>query len=233
VYAALGDSYAAGPLIPTTEANTGCFRSDHNYASLLAESLHIKTVRDATCSAAETKDLTRRQLTLANTRVPPQLEAVTADTDLVTVGIGGNDFALFSTGLRDGKAGPGVVRRIGARVAGALRRIHAKAPHAHVVLVGYPRLVDRGTSCPNRLPFSAANLAAGYAVQVQLNDVMRKAAAETGSTYVDLFASSKGHGICSRHPWVNGAQTLRGRAAAYHPFAVEMRAAARAIEDAL
>lgn len=36
-YTALGDSYAAGPLIPNQSLNPlGCFRSDHNYAHLAA-----------------------------------------------------------------------------------------------------------------------------------------------------------------------------------------------------
>ena len=30
-YVALGDSYSAGPLIPTTDLAGGCARSDHNY----------------------------------------------------------------------------------------------------------------------------------------------------------------------------------------------------------
>jgi hypothetical protein len=36
-YTALGDSYAAGPLIPNQSLNPlGCLRSDHNYAHLTA-----------------------------------------------------------------------------------------------------------------------------------------------------------------------------------------------------
>jgi len=234
VYAALGDSYAAGPLIPNTEVNTGCFRSDHNYAALLAEALDISTVRDVTCSAAETVHVRHRQKTLPGPVVPPQRRALSPDTDLVTIGIGGNDFGLFTSGLAGtASVDPAVVRRIGRRVTRTLELVHRRAPEATVVLVGYPRLVDPDTSCPRRLPFSRAELATAHAVQVQLNQVMRAAAEDTGTTYVDLFEVSKGHGICSARPWVNGQHTIRGRAVAYHPFQVEMRVAAREIENAL
>jgi lysophospholipase L1-like esterase len=229
VYAALGDSFVAGPLIPVTEANSGCFRSDSNYPSLLAPLLGVQTLRDVSCSAAKTKDLSARQRTLVGTRVPPQLDAVDGDTDLVTVQIGGNDFGLFSGGASGDEPPPGLVPRIGQRVETALRRVRQRAPRAQVVLVGYPRLVDPGTSCPGRLPYGDDQLAIAYDVQSRLNEAMRRAADATGSAFVDLFAASEGHGICSRDPWVNGSHTVRGRAAAYHPLMEGMQAAAAAI----
>ena len=56
-YVALGDSYAAGVLIPTTDVAGGCFRSDHDYASLVARTIGA-TLHDVTCSAATTADFT-------------------------------------------------------------------------------------------------------------------------------------------------------------------------------
>jgi lysophospholipase L1-like esterase len=233
-YVAIGDSYAAGPFIANTEANTGCFRSDHNYASLLAESLDIDTVHDVTCSGAMTQHVDQPQTTIAGPVVPPQRQALSADTDLVTVGLGGNDFNLFGSGLDGGwPAKSQVVPRIGENLRRVLRDVHAKAPKAEVVLVGYPRLVDPGTSCPAILPFTGEQIASAYDVQRQLNDAMREAAADTDTTFVDLLRVSEGHGICSDDPWVNGQENLQGKAAAYHPFAVEMEAAALEIERAL
>ena len=52
-YVALGDSYSAGPLIPTTDLAGGCARSDHNYPSLVARPLKVKTFVDVTCSGAD------------------------------------------------------------------------------------------------------------------------------------------------------------------------------------
>ena len=46
---ALGDSYAAGPLIPVQSDPWGCLKSDHNYAHQLAAELEL-ALTDATCS---------------------------------------------------------------------------------------------------------------------------------------------------------------------------------------
>src|SRR5688572_13564253 len=46
-YGALGDSYTAGPLIPVqTGQPAGCQRSDHNYPSLVAETLGVAGFTD-------------------------------------------------------------------------------------------------------------------------------------------------------------------------------------------
>ena len=50
-YVALGDSFTAGPLVPTTDLADGCLRSDGNYPSLLATSLDLD-LTDVSCSAA-------------------------------------------------------------------------------------------------------------------------------------------------------------------------------------
>ncbi len=91
-YVALGDSYSAGPLIPVTDVADGCFRSDHNYPSLVAKALHAK-LTDRTCSGAETKAFTTAQYA----GVPPQQTALTKATSVVTVGLGGNDEQVFRT----------------------------------------------------------------------------------------------------------------------------------------
>src|SRR4051794_36724174 len=90
-YVALGDSYSAGPLIPTTDLAAGCARSDHNYPSLLARELRVRTFVDVTCSGARTADLAASQPGFGDATIPPQLRALDRRTDLVTIGIGGND----------------------------------------------------------------------------------------------------------------------------------------------
>ena len=57
----LGDSYAAGPLIPNQPLNPlGCLRSDHNFAHLAAAALG-RSLADVSCSGATTADMTAPQ----------------------------------------------------------------------------------------------------------------------------------------------------------------------------
>ncbi len=252
-YVALGDSYSAGPLVPTTDLAGGCARSDHNYPSLLADELDAKTFVDVTCSGAKTRDLAGVQRPFPDSRVPPQLASVTPDTSLVTLGIGGNDLDLFATLVRTctrlrstdpqgdpcarqlASAGPDLeaaTATISTRVAKALRAIRAKAPDATVVLVGYLRLVPDSGTCVG-LPLAAGDYAEGRRISEALDAALQRAARRTGTTYVDMYAASEGHDICSDDPWVNGSVTDRQKALAYHPFAAGMRADAREILAAL
>ncbi len=255
-YVALGDSYTAAPYVYLTDVAGGCLRSSGNYPALLGAKLDVKHV-DVSCSGATSKDLTGRQNTFQEQTVPPQLAAVTRDTDLVTVGIGGNDFGLFgslvgtcpisgpqgrifapSEGVRCGQVDVRVasadVRRIGALVTRDLRAIHRKAPDATVVLVGYPRILDPTRSCPKVLPVDRRDTVALNAVTRSLSQQMRSAAERTGSVFVDLYAASKGHDACAgKKAGVNGVRTDTGRAAALHPFAEEQRAAAGLIAQAI
>jgi hypothetical protein len=255
-YVALGDSYTAAPYVYLTDVANGCLRSSGNYPALLAERLDVAKHVDVSCSGATSKDLAGRQDTFQQT-VPPQLAAVTRDTDLVTVGIGGNDFGLFGSlvgtcpisgpqgrifapreGVRCGqvdlRAASGDVRRIGTLITRDLRAIHHKAPDAAVVLVGYPRILDPTRSCPKVLPVARRDTIALNAVTRSLSQQMRSAAHRTGSVFVDLYAASEGHDACAgKNAWVNGVRTDTNRAAALHPFAEEQRAAAGLIAQAI
>ncbi len=246
-YVALGDSFTAGPLVPVTDLADGCFRSNRNYPSLLAERLGLR-LRDVSCSGADTADLLRRQQTVNQASVPPQLTAVGPDTDLVTLGIGGNDLDLFSTltGLcpqlrssspegspcadelaRRGEDLDALTGRIGRNVTRAIERVQRRAPQARIVLVGYLRIAPAdGGTCPRRLPFATGDLAFGDRVIRSLNDALAGAARRTGVEFLDMYAASKGHDVCSADPWVNGRLTDTQRALAYHPFESGMAAVA-------
>lgn len=97
-YVALGDSYTAGPYIPhQTGTPLGCSRSDHNYPSVVAAELQLDPAefQDMSCGGATIADLTQEQSTDDGT-YPAQLSALSADTRLVTLGIGGNDIGFSS-----------------------------------------------------------------------------------------------------------------------------------------
>ncbi|NUU21203.1 MAG: SGNH/GDSL hydrolase family protein [Streptomycetaceae bacterium] len=99
-YVALGDSYAAGAGVPKQSAGL-CLRSDKNYGHLVAAALGSGGYRDVTCSAAKTADLTEPQYDAFIKVNDAQLDAVSAGTDLVTVGIGGNDLGTSDLGVAE------------------------------------------------------------------------------------------------------------------------------------
>jgi lysophospholipase L1-like esterase len=249
-YVALGDSYTAAPYVYLTDVAGGCLRSNGNYPALLAKQLPVTRLVDVSCSAATTSDLTRPQRTFDGRR-PPQLDALTRDTRLVTLGIGGNDFGLFGSlssgcplvgpeggsvtnapdgprcGQVDLAAATSDIRGIRRLLTGALDRVHRRAPKATVVLVGYPRITSTSGSCPRLLPVSRADAVVIDRLTHRLSDAMRSAAKASGSRFVDMYAASDGHDVCAgRAAWVNGVRTDTNRAASLHPFAQEQQAVA-------
>ncbi len=253
-YVALGDSFTAAPYVPDTDLADGCLRSSGNYPALVAQRLDVAQLVDVSCSGADTTDLVRPQTTFRDATVPPQLDALTPGTDLVTLGIGGNDLDLFVTLLQtcvrmrgldpDGSPcgdyldGQGTdldrqIDQIGRRVAGAVQRIHRRAPQATVLLVGYPRLTPETGTCPRLLPLARGDYRLAGEVARSLSAAMSLAAERTGVGFIGLYDASRGHDICSEDPWVNGRLTDQGAALAFHPFASQMRAVAARIVDRL
>ncbi len=229
-YVALGDSYTAGPLIRWVHNDPpGCLRSTRNYPALLAQWLDVEDFVDVSCSGATTADMARPQVSYGQS-VPPQLAVVTADTDLVTVGIGGNDFDVFST-LASGERPAGILAtldRTGRRVADVVAQVQDKAPEAVVAIVGYPHIVPGRGSCP-ALPFDGGDNRYLNRVERALNSELSRAAAAEDAVYVDTYGPSRGHDACSGDDaWVNGSRTLPLRALAFHPFESGMQATATA-----
>lgn len=252
-YVALGDSYSAGPLIPAQELMAGlCLRSTHDYPALLARLLQVDSFADVTCTGADTTELSRSMPNQLPGPPPrPQLDAVRPGTDLVTVGIGGNDYGLFSTVFRrcsevavtDPTGAPcrhlftvdGVdtmsrdAAGVEQRVATVLSEVHRRAPGAEVWIVGYPRLFPQHGTC-GAVPFAAGDYRWADRVERAVNASLRSAAAAGGAGYVDLYAASRGHDVCAgSQAWVNGSEDRLGVAAAYHPLRAGMEGAARAI----
>lgn len=237
-YVALGDSYSAGPLVATVRSDpTECGRSTENYPAFLADWLDVRSYRDVTCSGASTRHLARAQDVFGVRRVPPQLDALSRGTDLVTVGLGGNDFRIFGTlsgCARSGEDACGVdlaalardAERVRGRLARGLAQVTHRAPRAEVYVVGYPRVLPPAGSCP-AAGLSAESAAGATEVQQRLNSSLEAAADAAGATYVDLWEASLGHDVCAgEDAWVNGVRMRPGEAAPVHPFLSGMRGAA-------
>ncbi|MGW2444082.1 SGNH/GDSL hydrolase family protein [Streptomyces sp. NPDC001675] len=213
-YAALGDSYsAASGVLPVDLSSPLCLRSTANYPHVLASRTGAR-LTDVTCGAAQTKDFTASQYP----GVAPQVNAVDADTDLVTVTIGGNDNGTFinailacgTAGVLSGgqgspckdKYGSSFDDAIDANTYPALRTalgsVRAKAPGARVAVLGYPWITPATAdpSCFVRLPIASGDVPYLHAMQAHLNAVVRRAAEESRATYVDFAQASTGHDAC-------------------------------------
>ncbi|MDR7251537.1 lysophospholipase L1-like esterase [Nocardioides sp. BE266] len=233
-YVALGDSFSAGPFIGTMRTDpTGCARSKDNYPAFLADWLDVASYTDVSCSAATTADLYARMRMFDGNTTRPQLDAVSADTDLVTLGIGGNDFAIYDSLIRcqDGAACPvddleADARKVAGRVEKAVRNILEIAPDAKVLVVGYPDILPTEGTCA-AVGASPDLLGPVTDVAGVLNDSLEKGATAAGASYVDMEAVSEGHDVCAKgRAWVNGPRFRAGIAAPFHPKINGMRAVA-------
>ena len=214
-YVALGDSYTAGPIIPIQETDPlGCLRSDHNYPQLVAQSLGVSNFRDPSCSGAETEGMTMPQGVSPGPN-PPQFDSLAADTQLVTVGIGGNDigfseiiescFALTPSGhpCQDHYVVNGhdeLADRIDAaapKVAAVLDGIHARSPKARIFVVGYLAILpESGPGCWPLMPIAPDDVPYMRETEKKLNAMLAAQAAANRAEYVDAYAASIGHDAC-------------------------------------
>ncbi len=251
-YVALGDSYSSGGGLARVDPGSGeCQRSALSYPHLVARARGAR-LTDVTCSGAGTASAVAAQKLQDGSSVPRQLDAVTADTDLVTVGLGFNDSGFFyklvfgcaqlaaddPTGAPCREFAAGLDLRtltdpIGTSVRKLLTTIAKQAPHATVVLVGYPQLVPAEGHCAE-LPLADGDYAYVRQGLELLNQSLAAAAEQAGATYVDVWAASEGHDICAGDDaWVNGSTSQADVAAFYHPFAQGQRAVADLVKEAL
>jgi len=243
-YVAIGDSFTAGPgLADLRDDGAFCFRSDHNWPSLLARRTDPASFVDVSCAGATTHDVLARGRGAAG--APPQLDAVRRSTDLVTVGIGGNDGSLFASLISacsgdQGACGPftrdtapSILRQTTASVAAVVTDIRAKAPRATVLLVGYLRIVPDSGTCPT-IGIPAADAGAVAGAEEALDRAMADAARRAGVPYVSMRKASRGHDACAgTRAWTNGGTVKDDDGIAFPPRLAGMQAVARAVEAQL
>jgi len=239
VYVALGDSMASGPLIPNPTGELACGRSTHNYAHDMASTLGIPTLRDVTCSGAATQHMTNPQsLSIAGVAAgtaPPQFDALTPDTTLVTLTIGGNDVGLVGVAQDcmqlnpfaapcKGKYVANGVDSVAARtdafapkLAAVLDGIHQRSPQARVLVTGYGLYIKAGGCWPAQ-PVLGSDATWLQSEVDYLNSVIATTSAAHDATYVDVRTPSAGHDSCQSESnrWVEGYVPLT-TAAPLHP----------------
>jgi len=213
-YVALGSSFAAGPGIPQQSA---CGRSDHNYPNLVAARLHL-TLTDVACSGATIANV----LTDAQDGASPQIDAVRASDVLVTVTIGGNDLDYSAASIEcaasaaqgrsclrrlDRAAINAAATRLPSRLEAMLAAIKARAQHATVVVVTYPKVVPADAASCARLGLLSSDAAFIAAIGAKLEAAFRVAAQAAAVRIADPYTLSDGHGPCAGTSarWVEGA----------------------------
>lgn len=249
-YVALGDSYTSGPLIPR-QVDAFCARSDHNYPSLVAGRLRAAVLNDVSCGGATTENMWKPQGAKA-----PQLDAVGRNSDIVSVQIGGNDIgfsAIIGTcaqlASQDPTGNPcrrhynasGVdeltvaIAKTAPKVARVLRAVHDRAPHARVLVVGYPDLLpDDGSGCAPSVPFATGDFPYLRDTGKRLNLMLRLVARWSGAEYVDTYGPTVGHDMCkpAAQRWIEPLRPASPAAPA-HPNAKGEEAMAGAVVERL
>jgi lysophospholipase L1-like esterase len=239
-YVALGDSYTAGPLVPSqTGSPFGCLRSTHSYPFGVAAGTGAATFTDVSCQGATTADMTHSQSVPLGTN-PPQDNALSASTTLVTLQIGGNNIGFsdiiihcttlsltnpFGSPCKNHYTSGGTdqlraaISKAAPKVAADLQGIHADAPNAKVLLVGYPVILpNSGNGCWPLVPIAYGDVPYLRNVEQALNSMLATEAAANNATFVDTYTASIGHDVC-RAPgtrWVEGLIPT-SPAAPFHP----------------
>ncbi|MBA0053270.1 SGNH/GDSL hydrolase family protein [Streptomyces sp. AJS327] len=220
-YVALGDSYASlGSLTKVyVDPATGCMRSKDNYPARVAEGMKPGTFVDATCAGAVTDGV-----------LSPQLDAVTPETDLVTLTVGGNDIGFADIALRCGLLS--VTNPLGTpcqdhyteggtdrlakaiedtapKVDRVLAAIADRAPEAKVVVTGYLRILPPDNGCWPLMPISRGDVTYVNSVQDKLNGMIADRARAAGASFVDP-STTGGHDVCQAPSkrWVDGLLPL-------------------------
>lgn len=245
-YVALGDSYAAlGDRTRPAGGPAGCARSLANYPNQLdAGDARIGDLTDVTCGGAQIPDLTEPQFPGA----PGQLEALDADTDLVTLSIGGNDvgFGLIVgcitkqgpfAGTPDCEAEIGdavdadiaETFGVGGQIDQVYDAIETASPDATIIATQYMPLMPETGSCAFTDQLNPDDVQWSREVAEAINDAVDAAAARNGHISVlptDDVDRSACASVDQRWTDFTGIET---NTAPMHPTALGQQAMAGAI----
>ena len=225
-YVALGDSFAAvGTLTNIRTDPIGCARATDNYPSGVAARIQPEQFVDVTCGGAQIPDLTAPQ-DVAFGPNPPQFDALTPGTDLVTISIGGNDAGFgeiiqtcstvsftdplgapckrhYTSGGTDELAQR--IADLGPRIAAVVGQIRDRSPHADIVVVGYLRILPPRGGCWPVVPVAYGDVPYLSGVQDLLNATIGEHAKAAGATFVNPGVTT-GHDVCQlpHLKWVEG-----------------------------
>ncbi|MGW2491326.1 SGNH/GDSL hydrolase family protein [Streptomyces sp. NPDC001606] len=277
-WVALGDSYTAGVIRAAGDVfevpRDGCERTDRSYPQVIDRDLGgLFELTNVSCGAATIENVTdtpqypigRHMPPLSEDPdypfppVPPQSEAVGPDTDVITVGVGGNTLGFADIlmkcpqlgGESDGKGTPckdalgaGIparLKKVREEYDRMLRVLHERAPHAKILAVGYPTIVPKDTSKCGFGDLTKFGTITQGDLEWLRHDVLEplnkaiddSTGTQDAASFVDLYASSRNHSVCDDTKWVEGFVTLPDQLSFVHPNALGHRNAADHVEAAM
>lgn len=216
VYVALGDSYASGTGTRSyINDGTACQRSTSAYPSLIAAARGY-SLNFRACSGARIPDVTNTQL-----------GALNASTTYVSISVGGNDagFAdvltecalpwwMSNCNRKIDNAQSFINYTLPAQLDSLYAAIRSRAPHAKVVVVGYPRIFN-GEDCNAFTWFSPAEQSRLNQTADLLNARTAAVASSRGFSFANPTGRFVGHAVCAPDEWINGLSNPITES--YHP----------------
>jgi lysophospholipase L1-like esterase len=206
-YVALGDSYSSGVGAP---GQTGlCLQSPNGYPGQWASRNHPKTFTNLSCGGAVTSDVRNLQVPL-----------MSRSADLITITIGGNDAGFAPTVLscqvssdaacvrKVADARADIESELPAKLDATYAAIHARAPAAKVVVLGYPLLFDTASSSCGIAGMSLTKRRALNEGAQVLDDLIAGRARAAGFVFSDVRDEFAGHGICASGPYLNNLTVI-------------------------
>ncbi|WP_051970014.1 SGNH/GDSL hydrolase family protein [Kitasatospora azatica] len=276
-WVALGDSYTAGVIVTAGETfeipRDGCQRTTLAYPQVLARRLEEQVeLVDVSSGGATIAHIAQHPQEPAGSQfpplstdpdypyqpVPPQIEAVSEKTDVITVGAGiatleflpmlmecitlgqdsGNRGAPGRDALQDGL--PARLAVTADEFSEMLAALHERAPFARVITVGYPSIFPADAAAASYdSPTQYLSLTHGDLAWLRdevlfpLNRLIEEATAASGDTFVDLAKVTSGHSASDRDRWIEGMLLDDFKPGLLLPNARGHAAVAQALQDAL
>ncbi|MGW0038945.1 SGNH/GDSL hydrolase family protein [Gordonia sp. NPDC003376] len=245
-YVALGDSRATGSTAVSFIPGDHCARTADGYPVKLAAELGV-SFRTVACSGATSEQVLDGQRVLGLNQAPPQVDALSADTKLITISVGGNDIGwtglispCFSfVGDARCRTNTGMAARIDttlaalpARIDRLLTEVNRRSPDAQVIVVGHGGYFGAKGCFPDA-PMSSADAVVVADFFDRFNGVLHDSAHRAGATYVDIVGPARGHDACAgRNKWFNGLWP-HGNESTQHPTRLGSKAMAAEIRKAI
>lgn len=243
---ALGDSFAAfGPTDAPTSGPQACQRSTRNYPAILAEDPSVGELVDVTCGGAQTPDLASPQ----HADTPPQFDALTPDTDLVTLSLGGNDIGFGSIAgcvIRAPAADTGAQCRdqlegtvtaeldqLGGRLDEAYDGIRERSPDARIVTTGYLPLIPDHGGCEFISGMSPGDVTWTRHIMDRIAMIVDDAADRAGAEVVLPDDADDRHACAPAEERYTDFIGVETGSHPMHPTAAGQQAMARAVADVL